>query len=441
MKKLLLSLATLTFGMSAFAGVVTFDFTVDNYGLTPYNEDLGNASPYVSPIPTTITEGDVVVTLEGNATTDNSGAWRMWHDGLRAYPKQSAAFSVATLNDQPVTYVSWTGKQGLAFALEGTEDAIKEWTGSEEEVSFVCVSSANAAVITLTVGYGDYENEPAPENPAPTEVITVAEALLLISENYTGTVQVKGIISEVASFNSNYGSITYNIVDELGSEDYIQVYSGYGLNGEHFTSKNDLMVGATVVVEGTLTLYTNNDGVEIPEFNYSSILVSYEAPEGGDVPTIPSEPEDIITVMEALDLISKGYEGPATVKGYISEIAAFNESYGDMNYYITDSDGTYSLYIYNGYGLDGEKFTSEEDLVIGGFVIIEGTLTEYNGTAEMARGSKILSYDPAGVTSIEIDLNAPVEYYNLQGIRVNNPVKGGLYILRQGKKAVKTVVR
>ncbi|MDE6268850.1 MAG: hypothetical protein K2M04_07195 [Muribaculaceae bacterium] len=38
------------------------------------------------------------------------------------------------------------------------------------------------------------------------------------------------------------------------------------------------------------------------------------------------------------------------------------------------------------------------------------------------------------------DLNAPVEYYNLQGVRVDNP-SNGLYIVKQGKKVTKQVIR
>lgn len=38
------------------------------------------------------------------------------------------------------------------------------------------------------------------------------------------------------------------------------------------------------------------------------------------------------------------------------------------------------------------------------------------------------------------DENAPVEYYNLQGIRVNNP-EGGVYIRRQGSTATKVLVK
>ncbi len=45
-----------------------------------------------------------------------------------------------------------------------------------------------------------------------------------------------------------------------------------------------------------------------------------------------------------------------------------------------------------------------------------------------------------GVANIATDVNAPVEYFNLQGIRIANP-EGGLYIRRQGQNAEKVVVK
>lgn len=45
----------------------------------------------------------------------------------------------------------------------------------------------------------------------------------------------------------------------------------------------------------------------------------------------------------------------------------------------------------------------------------------------------------AGIAGVEADLNAPVEYFNLQGVRVENPANG-LYIMRQGSKAVKVIL-
>ena len=49
-------------------------------------------------------------------------------------------------------------------------------------------------------------------------------------------------------------------------------------------------------------------------------------------------------------------------------------------------------------------------------------------------------YQVTGIEDITVDENAPVEYYNLQGVRVENP-ENGLYIRRQGNKATKVLVK
>lgn len=49
----------------------------------------------------------------------------------------------------------------------------------------------------------------------------------------------------------------------------------------------------------------------------------------------------------------------------------------------------------------------------------------------------------SGVTDIEVDdnISAPIEYYNLQGIRVSENMRPGIYIMRQGNQAKKIIVR
>ena len=44
-----------------------------------------------------------------------------------------------------------------------------------------------------------------------------------------------------------------------------------------------------------------------------------------------------------------------------------------------------------------------------------------------------------GIESVEAEVEAPVEYYNLQGVKVANPDKG-LYIKKQGKKVTKVIL-
>ena len=79
------------------------------------------------------------------------------------------------------------------------------------------------------------------------------------------------------------------------------------------------------------------------------------------------------------------------VKGIISSISEVSTSYGNATYFISD-DGTTTdeFEIYRGYGLDGEKFTSEDDIQVGDTVIVYGVLTLYYSTAEMTTGSSIV---------------------------------------------------
>lgn len=53
----------------------------------------------------------------------------------------------------------------------------------------------------------------------------------------------------------------------------------------------------------------------------------------------------------------------------------------------------------------------------------------------------ILCLSPEGVYRwhVAVDADAPVEYFNLQGMRVVNPSKGSLVIRRQGTKVAKVI--
>ena len=48
--------------------------------------------------------------------------------------------------------------------------------------------------------------------------------------------------------------------------------------------------------------------------------------------------------------------------------------------------------------------------------------------------------EPAAVKNITIDTNVPVEYYNLNGVRVDNP-SNGIFIVKKGNKVSKQVIR
>lgn len=53
----------------------------------------------------------------------------------------------------------------------------------------------------------------------------------------------------------------------------------------------------------------------------------------------------------------------------------------------------------------------------------------------------VIFSEVSGISDVEIDENAPVEFFNLQGVRVNGDLTPGLYIRRQGNNATKVIVK
>jgi len=102
--------------------------------------------------------------------------------------------------------------------------------------------------------------------------LTVAQAIAVIdAESTASNCYVKGIICQIDSYNSTYKSITYWISDDGGTTTKLQVYSGKGLNGADFAAKEDLTVGKTVVINGTLKKYNSTY-----EFDKTSSIISIE---------------------------------------------------------------------------------------------------------------------------------------------------------------------
>jgi len=72
-------------------------------------------------------------------------------------------------------------------------------------------------------------------------------------------------------------------------------------------------------------------------------------------------------------------------------------------------------------------------------IIEEGT---YNIAVDLLTMTiSIGKYDPTAISSVIEDVNAPVEYYTLGGVKVSGTAAGGVYVKRQGSKSVKVVVK
>lgn len=137
----------------------------------------------------------------------------------------------------------------------------------------------DASLVTSDGGIDDGGGEsgggdqPSINKGTETNPLTVAEAFSLIDSQGSSTTNdcyVKGIISKVDNYNSTYKSITYWISEDGNTTgNQLQVYSGKGLNGADFASKDDLTTGKTVVIKGNLKKYNTTY-----EFDKTSSIIS-----------------------------------------------------------------------------------------------------------------------------------------------------------------------
>ena len=218
---------------------------------------------------------------------------------------------------------------------------------------------------------------PTPSNYGTAEApLTVAQAIALIdAESNISEAYVKGKISKIDSYNATYKSITYWISDDGTTTTQLQVYSGKGLNGVDFASKEDLTVGKTVVIKGTLKKYNTTY-----EFDKNSSIISIEGEGGGGT---PSDEVKVVSIAQF-----NAAEVSTDVWYQLTGIVC-NLKDGDLYGNFDLMDATDSVYVY---GLLSEKGGAKklfQELVAakgiknGSKITIIGTRGEYNGKIEV----------------------------------------------------------
>lgn len=218
------------------------------------------------------------------------------------------------------------------------------------------------------------------------------------------------LISPEITLGADTKSATFsqalNFLNGNNRADFVNVYVREGSTGDW----NVATVSAWP--EGTGWGFTDECSIDLSAYAGKTIQIAFRyvstsscAPTwevkrltiGGSssTPSTPSTPTGVWSVAEALSQMAAGYEGEAQVKGYITRIDDIDTgTYGNATYYIADTEGgTPELEVYRGYGLNGAKFTSTDQLAVGALVVVEGKLVNYNGTYEFTTGSKIVSYN------------------------------------------------
>ncbi len=333
--------------------------------------------------------------------------------------------------------------------VSGSFSASVPMNGVSGEVNFqfktnktLAVVAKNATVGELTKSGNDYSCTITVAEGTDTVKITLenstsSNARLDNINFFTGTAKkAPGLSWGTASREVTIGSDS-NVFPTLTNDNNLPVtYSSSNTEAATISEDGKITLVAAGKTEITAS-FAGNDEFEAGQATYT-LTVKEGSSSTVD---ISNTPETAYTVAKAIELIAanEGLDTKVYVKGKIASIKEVSTSYGNATYNISD-DGTSTstITVYRGYYLEGEKFTSEDQIQVGDEVVVYGKLMLYGTTNEIGTGSQIYSIkreaDGINIAVAEAaDVNAPV--YNLAGQRVNNNVKG--IVIQNGKKFVK----
>ena len=211
----------------------------------------------------------------------------------------SLSYNIADEGSSDVIEVySGKGKDGANFSSKNdlkvgqtvvVKGIVKAFTKNDGTI--VNEIDKNSTIISIENAGTTTPDTPATGKGSLSDPYNVAEAIAAIKAGTAPTTQVylTGIISDVAFYNDQYKSITYYISDDGKSKD-MQVYSGKGLNGADFASKEDLKVGQKVTILGKIMKFTDKNGNDIMEVDKTSSIVKIEGEGtgGGEVKPDPT---------------------------------------------------------------------------------------------------------------------------------------------------------
>ena len=211
----------------------------------------------------------------------------------------SLSYNIADEGSSDVIEVySGKGKDGANFSSKDdlkvgqtvvVKGIVKAFTKNDGTI--VNEIDKNSTIISIENTGTTTPDTPATGKGSLSDPYNVAEAIAAIKAGTAPTTQVylTGTISDVAFYNETYKSITYYISDDGKSKD-MQVYSGKGLNGADFASKEDLKVGQKVTILGKIMKFVDKNNNEIMEVDKTSSIIKIEGEGtgGGEVKPDPT---------------------------------------------------------------------------------------------------------------------------------------------------------
>lgn len=280
--------------------------------------------------------------------------------------------------------------EGKWTAAEGT------WTGNAQSVTFNYTGTQQINQIEVTCANGITEGSEI-TGPKAIEVASIAAWLDANADIASGkdskdTFKFTCPLSVARQFGNNL-----YVTD---GTDWMLIF---GYNMPAYNNGDIIPAG----VEGTFSNYYG-----LPEFK--PVLATLGTATAG------AAVEPVVTTLDSFEQLGKN----AYIKLVNVNIADIN----GKNFNITD--GTNTVAGYNSFNIEGLEAAEGVDVIafVGYFKTnYQLSIVEFSANA--------------GIDAVIGDNNAPVEYYNIQGIRVMHPAQGGIYIKRQGNTVSKVIVR
>ena len=205
-------------------------------------------------------------------------------------------------------------------------------------------------------------------------------------------VYVKGTV-KAATFNSTYGNYTITLTSGFQFYRFLQA-------AETKFTEDIIVPGDVLIACGKLSKY--NTTYQLAEGCYLVERIPYE----GEKTDISNTEATAYTVDKAFELIgdvSSDLTKEVYVKGLVAVAPTSNPTAdGQMTYSISDNGENTGdvLKVYLGLNLNGEKFTSKNDVQQGDYVVVKGLLLDYNGTYELNKGNQLVQHKKAATITI-----------------------------------------
>ena len=203
------------------------------------------------------------------------------------------------------------------------------------------------------------------------EVPPQKETPELTFSNPTATVNVGETVTNVASITPSTLTITYS-----SSDDEVATVTNAGV--------------VTGVAAGTATItaaFAGDDDYNAVSVSYSITVIDPNANDGS-----AEKPYTASEAIAAAKALGSGSQEGVYVKGIVSTTGTINSSYNSVTYYISDDgSATNQFQVYSGKYIDGADFTEENNLKLGDYVVVCGTLKYYKNQAEFDYNNEVVS--------------------------------------------------